>query len=52
MWTAEQSTGIIETGKRIKPNIITYAIPYGLQVAGGPNAIVEHLKEQIPKLLG
>jgi hypothetical protein len=51
MWTAEQSGGIIETAKALRPGITTYAIPYGLQVKNGPNAIVEHLKEQIPKLL-
>jgi hypothetical protein len=51
MWTVEQSNTIIETAKGIKPDIKTYAIPYGLQVANGPNAIVEHLKERIPMLL-
>lgn len=51
MWTVEQSSAMIESAKRLKPDIRTYAIPYGLQVANGPNAIVEHLKEQVPKLL-
>ncbi|EFZ03361.1 hypothetical protein X797_009280 [Metarhizium robertsii] len=52
MWTAEESEGMIETAKGIRPNIKTHAIPYGLQVAKGPEAIVEHLKDQIPRLLG
>ena len=51
MWTAEESTEMREIAKSIVPNIKTYAIPYGLQVEKGPDAIVEHLKEQIPLLL-
>lgn len=41
-----------EIAKSIIPDIITYAIPHGLQVKDGPDAIVEHLKEKIPLLLG
>ncbi|KAK9443285.1 hypothetical protein VB005_04356 [Metarhizium brunneum] len=52
MWTAEESEGMIETARGIRPNIKTHAIPYGLQVAKGPEAIVEHLKDRIPRLLG
>jgi hypothetical protein len=52
MWTAEESEGMIETARGIRPNIKTHAIPYGLQVAKGPEAIVDHLKDQIPRLLG
>ena len=51
MWTKEQSTEILETGKSIVPGLKTHAIPQGLQVERGPDAIVEHLVEQIPKLL-
>ncbi|RGP81149.1 hypothetical protein FLONG3_686 [Fusarium longipes] len=52
MWTIEESTEMQEIAKSIVPDIKTYAIPYGLQVKEGPDAIVEHLKEQIPLLLG
>ncbi|KAF4979176.1 hypothetical protein FZEAL_4549 [Fusarium zealandicum] len=52
MWTVEESTEMREIAKSIVPGIKTYAIPHGLQVDKGPDAIVEHLKEQIPLLLG
>ncbi|KAI3577743.1 hypothetical protein IWW34DRAFT_740095 [Fusarium oxysporum f. sp. albedinis] len=51
MWTEEESTEMRETAKSIIPGIKTYAIPQGLQVEGGPKAVVEHLKEQFPLLL-
>lgn len=52
MWTIEESTEMREIAKSIIPNIKTHAIPHGLQVNDGPDAIVEHLKQQIPLLLG
>lgn len=51
MWTVEESTEMRELAKSLIPGIKTYAIPHGLQVQNGPDAIVEHLKEQFPKLL-
>lgn len=51
MWTAEQSEEIISTAKRLRPGIKTHAIPHGLQVERGPDAIVEYLVENVPKLL-
>ncbi|KAK5168698.1 uncharacterized protein LTR77_006007 [Saxophila tyrrhenica] len=51
MWTAEESEGIQQIGRDSVPGIKTYAIPHGLQVNGGPDAVVEHLKKQIPLLL-
>lgn len=51
MWTAEQSAEIEATGRAIVPNIKFHAIPHGLQVEKGPQAIVEYLTEQVPKLL-
>ena len=51
MWTIEESREMREIAKSIIPEIKTYAIPYGLQVEKGPDAIVDHLKEQIPLLL-
>lgn len=52
MWTVEESNEMREIARSIIPDIKTYAIPHGLQVDKGPNAIVEHLKEQVPLLLG
>ncbi|KAK8100129.1 uncharacterized protein PG998_008481 [Apiospora kogelbergensis] len=51
MWSAEQAAEIEATAKSIKPSIKTHAIPFGLQVDKGPDAIVEHLLEVVPKLL-
>ncbi|KAL6860751.1 hypothetical protein ACO1O0_004785 [Amphichorda felina] len=52
MWTVEESNEMRETARSIIPKIKTYAIPHGLQVERGPDAIVEHLVEQVPLLLG
>ncbi|KAF2759579.1 hypothetical protein EJ05DRAFT_474666 [Pseudovirgaria hyperparasitica] len=51
MWTTEEATKIQETAKRLRPGIKTYAIPHGLQVERGPDAIVEHLLQKVPGLL-
>lgn len=51
MWTVEESDAMREAARGIVPGIKTYAIPHGLQVKDGPDAIVEHLKVQIPALL-
>lgn len=51
MWTPEQSSHIFEIARKIQPHIKTHAIPYGLQVERGPDAIVEYLVENVPKLL-
>lgn len=52
MWSPEESTAIRATAKAVIPDIKTHAIPQGLQVQRGPEAIVEHLVEKLPKLLG
>lgn len=52
MWTAEQSAAILKSAKETIPGIKTHAIPFGLQVNDGPDAIVKHLEERIPELLG
>jgi len=52
MWTPEESARIQQIAKDIVPGIKTHAIPQGLQVEKGPDAVVEYLKEQIPGLLG
>jgi hypothetical protein len=52
MWTPEESQQVFETAKAIVPGIKTHAIPQGLQVERGPDAVVEYLEEKIPVLLG
>lgn len=51
MWTAEEAKQILSTARSIKPDIKTHAIPHGLQVERGPDAIVEHLLEVVPPLI-
>ncbi|KAF2719506.1 hypothetical protein K431DRAFT_251080 [Polychaeton citri CBS 116435] len=51
MWTVEEAKQIQGIAKEVKPGIATYAIPHGLQVERGPDAIVEHLVEEVPFLL-
>lgn len=51
MWTPEESTEIQNIAKTTKPGIKTHAIPQGLQVEKGPDAIVEYLIEKVPGLL-
>lgn len=51
MWTAEQAEQIQAIAHKARPGIRTYAIPHGLQVERGPDAIIEHLVENIPLLL-
>jgi hypothetical protein len=51
MWTADQAQEIQTIAKETKPGLVTYAIPHGLKVNSGENAIVEHLKSTVPPLL-
>jgi hypothetical protein len=51
MWTPEQARKIRQIAERVRPGIKTHAIPEGLQVKSGPDAIVEHLMENVPPLL-
>ncbi|KAE8381064.1 hypothetical protein BDV26DRAFT_289767 [Aspergillus bertholletiae] len=51
MWTAEEAHLIHSIAREIRPDIKTHAIPEGLQVARGPDAIVEYLCEKVPPLL-
>ncbi|ODM15297.1 hypothetical protein SI65_09238 [Aspergillus cristatus] len=51
MWTAEEAQQIHTTAREIKPDIKLHAIPTGLQVERGPDAIVEYLCEKVPPLL-
>ncbi|GKZ18585.1 hypothetical protein AbraIFM66951_003466 [Aspergillus brasiliensis] len=51
MWSAEQANEIHSIARSIKPDIKLHAIPEGLQVERGPDAIVEYLCEKVPPLL-
>jgi hypothetical protein len=51
MWTPEQSKEIEAIARTVVPDIKFHAIPYGLQVERGPEAIVEYLTDQVPTLL-
>lgn len=51
MWTAEEAQRIHSIAREIRPDIKTHAIPEGLQVKYGPDAIVDHLLEVVPPLL-
>ncbi|ELQ39644.1 hypothetical protein OOU_Y34scaffold00491g16 [Pyricularia oryzae Y34] len=51
MWSADEAAQIEQIGRSIVPDVKFHAIPHGLQVERGPDAIVEHLLEMVPKLL-
>lgn len=51
MWTPKQAKEIIEKAKSVRPDIKTHAIPEGLQVKEGPDAIVDYLVKNVPPLL-
>lgn len=51
MWTAEESRHIETLARETIPGIKTYAIPHGMQVEKGPDAVVEHLKVKVPLVL-
>lgn len=52
MWTAEEAAEIRRIARSIVPDIKTHPISHGLQVEKGPDAVVDHLLEEVPKLLG
>jgi hypothetical protein len=51
MWTPEESEKIQGIAKEEVPGIKTMAIPQGLQVERGPDAVVEFLLEKVPGLI-
>ncbi|KAJ4304481.1 hypothetical protein N0V90_000007 [Kalmusia sp. IMI 367209] len=51
MWTEEDVAQIQQTARSVKSDVKLHAIPFGLQIERGPDAIVEHLLETIPRLL-
>ncbi|KAF4990583.1 hypothetical protein FGRMN_8398 [Fusarium graminum] len=51
MWSSEEAKKIHTLAKSIVPDVKLHAIPTGLQVERGPDAIVEYLVEKVPPLL-
>ncbi|KAJ5865053.1 uncharacterized protein N7529_006969 [Penicillium soppii] len=51
MWSAEEAKQIHDIARSVRPDIKLHAIPEGLQVERGPDAIVEYLCEKVPGLL-
>jgi hypothetical protein len=51
MWSSEEAEKIRSIAEKERPGIKTHAIPQGLQVERGPDAIVEYLLEIVPSLL-
>lgn len=51
MWTPEQSQKIQAEAKSIVPGLKTFALPQGLQVEKGPDAVVDFIIENLPALL-
>lgn len=51
MWSAEEAQKIRKIAEQERPGIKTHAIPQGLQVERGPDAIVEYLLENVPPML-
>ncbi|KAK8213672.1 hypothetical protein IWZ01DRAFT_212144 [Phyllosticta capitalensis] len=51
MWTPAQSDEAIAAAKQICPGIKTFALPQGLQVEKGPDAVVRYIEEALPALI-
>ncbi|KAI9737798.1 MAG: hypothetical protein M1834_009166 [Cirrosporium novae-zelandiae] len=51
MWTPEESKLILDTARYSVAGIQTLALPQGLQVQKGPDAVVEFIKEVLPGVL-
>ena len=51
MWTPEESARILAIARETVPGIKTMALPQGLQVEKGPDAVVEYIIEKWPGLV-
>lgn len=51
MWSEEEALEIRRIAQRERPGIKTHALPRGLQVERGPDAVVVYLVEVVPGLL-
>jgi hypothetical protein len=52
MWTPSESEEIQRIARETVPGVKTMALPHGLQVERGPDAVVEYVKEKWPGLVG
>jgi hypothetical protein len=51
MWTPEQSDSVLSRAREINANVKTLALPQGLQVERGPDAVVEYIVEKLEGLI-
>jgi hypothetical protein len=51
MWTPEQSDAVLSRAREINPDVKTLALPQGLQVERGPDAVVEYIVEKLGGLI-
>lgn len=51
MWTPEQSDSVLSRAREINPNVKTLALPQGLQVERGPDAVVEFIVGKLEGLI-
>lgn len=51
MWTPQEAEQIHAMARKVVPDIKTHAIPEGLQVEQGPDAIVEYLLATVPEIV-
>ena len=51
MWSPEQSQEIQVAARKPCPGVQIVAVPAGLQVEGGPAAVVAYLKGVLPDLI-
>ena len=51
MWTPAQSEHVFAAARGVNSQVKTLAVPQGLQVEKGPDAVVEYIGERLPPLL-
>jgi hypothetical protein len=51
MWSFDEAAKIREFTENESPGVKTHAIPQGLQVERGPDAVVEYLLDVVPSML-
>lgn len=51
MWTPEQSNSVLTRALEINPKVKTLALPQGLQVERGPDAVVKYIVEKLEGLI-
>ena len=51
MWTNAEVQKIRTVAEENRRGIAIYALPRGLQVEQGPDAVVDHLVQHVPSLL-